>query len=246
MNVSSPIKTLLLAWIAAQSLNWDVWKTQLYDENSTENRYINTHIKKWNRKCYCGSYSRFPRTSQTARVFKLCKSLKWTPPTQNKETFGVLSCQGKGYEKCCCFWSYVKCSYLSILKLPYKNYAKPKKQDKAQVHTEARCTKPLSMYTDINAFFLPSNQTVLLSLSTSTKAHPATRSLIAFCCCFLKWATFVPLLDQSAEMHGEPLSPIIPSSTLPAPALNLWLSLIKYLRSAMIKVHPPHLGSKIH
>ena len=40
------------------------------------------------------------------------------------------------------------------------------------------------------------------------------------------------------------LSPIIASPALPAPALNPWLCLIKYLRSSMIKVHPPHLGRK--
>lgn len=75
--------------------------------------------------------------------------------------------------------------------------------------------------------------------------HPAFYSSTPLCWVFLKW-TFGPLLDKSAEIHSVLLSTVIPSSALPAPALNLWLSLIKYLRSAMIKVHPAHLGSKIH
>lgn len=45
---------------------------------------------------------------------------------------------------------------------------------------------------------------------------------------------------------SEPLGDIIAPLSQSAAVLNLWCSLIKYLRSAMIKVHPPHLGSKIH
>lgn len=69
------------------------------------------------------------------------------------------------------------------------------------------------------------------------RSHPPSDAIVLL---------FSAVKTSATAGCSEALAEIVASSSQAAAVLNLWRSLIKYLRSAMIKVHPPHLGSKIH